>query len=218
MGIPTALVLKLISRSPTPNFVESGTFYGGTTYWAAKHFKRVVTIEINPELSNRVSSKPDCPSNIEFHVGSSPDILPAIAPTLQGPTVFWLDAHYCGTGTGDTSDECPILAELNAISQVKDAYIFIDDARYFLGPPPPPHDPGHWVGIDTIFRTLAMHHPNHATTIHDDVIICVPNRVKDVLDADWLEQYDTRYVFKPQPLSSRLRAWGGKVLRRLHLR
>jgi len=64
MGVPQELVLCLMKEMSIPVFVETGTFRGGTTFWAANHFEKVVTIEINPESSRAVASRPDRPQNI----------------------------------------------------------------------------------------------------------------------------------------------------------
>lgn len=196
MGVPQGLVLRFLAARSIPNFVETGTFRGGTTLWAAKHFKKVVTLEINPEFSRAVASRPDCPKNIEFMVGDSAKLMPQVVERLEGSAVFWLDGHYCGPGTGDASAECPIMEELAALTKAIEPIILIDDARCFLGPPPPPHDPRHWVSIDDIYRFLIENFPDHTTTVHDDVIISVPKGLKPQLDADWLSHFEERFLPK----------------------
>ncbi len=196
MGVPQGLVLRFLSAQSIPNFVETGTFRGGTTLWAAQHFKTVITLEINPEFSRAVSSRPDCPKNIEFLIGNSANLMTQVIDRLEGSAVFWLDGHYCGPGTGDASAECPIMEELAAITKATDPIILIDDARCFLGPPPPPHDPRHWVCIDDIYRFIIENFPNHITTVHDDVIISIPKCLKQQLDADWLSHFDERFLPK----------------------
>jgi hypothetical protein len=205
MGIPEQLLLKLVALDPHPVFVETGTFQGGTTFWAAKHFNKVVTIEVKPEFSRAVAEKPDCPKNIQFLVGSSAQLLPTVIPELAEPAVYWLDGHYCGPGTGGESAECPIIDELRALITAKRPIILIDDARCFLGPPPPPHDPTQWPSIDEIWRFLLREFPEHVTTIVDDVIISVPKDLKSVLDQEWIEQFATRFPQPPATSASRLR-------------
>jgi hypothetical protein len=213
MGIPRTLVLKMLAKESIPNFVETGTFQGGTTLWAAQHFNKVITIEINPEFSRAVAARPDCPKNIEFLVGDSAHLMSAVAAKLSGPTLFWLDGHYCGLGTGNPAAECPIMEELRALVGTLDPVVMIDDARCFLGPPPPPHEPSHWVSIDDLYRFFIEHFPNHTSTVFDDVIITVPKRYKPILDGDWLEHFDQR--FGPPPPVKRSLIWRiiGKFLR-----
>ncbi len=193
MGVPKDLVIKLLMVQPTPNFVETGTFKGDTTFWAAKHFHKVITIELNSELSRQVSQRLDCPRNIEFLIGDSSELMSRVVDQLEGSAVFWLDGHYSGPGTAGVSNECPILAELKALRSAINPIILIDDARCFLGPPPPPHNPEHWVSIDRLFAYIFSLFPEHTTTIHDDVIISVPNKLKQILDADWMDHFNERF-------------------------
>jgi hypothetical protein len=215
MGVPKSLVLRLLGARAIPNFVETGTFRGGTTLWAAKHFQNVVTIEINPELSREVAARPDCAANIQFLVGDSATLMAEVVAGLCGSAVFWLDGHYCGPGTGDPSAECPVMGELEALRAATDPIIMIDDARCFLGPPLPPHNRADWVSIDDLYRFFIQHFPWHTTTLVDDVIVSVPRDLKPVLDQDWLEHFERRYPSKrpsKPSLASRLLK---KVLRPL---
>jgi hypothetical protein len=194
-SIPKELVKRIVKQIPFENFVETGTFQGGSSFWAAGHFKKVYTIEIDPAMSKSTASKPDCPKNIEFLVGNSKDILPKLAAgQLTGRSFFWLDGHWCGGLK--TGEECPLMDELKAIAKMKDSVIFIDDARCFLGPPQEPHDPKHWPRIDEIFGLIKELFPNNFTTIQDDVIMSVPPDVAKIINDDWKEKYDTRFAME----------------------
>jgi hypothetical protein len=190
-SIPKDLVTRITKEIKFDNFVETGTYQGGTCFWAANHFKKVFTIEIDPIQSRSTASKPDCPGNIEFLVGNSKDILPQLAQKLIGRSFFWLDGHWCGGGGKD--EECPLMQELEAIRNLRDPVIFIDDARCFLGPLPEPHDAAHWPGIDEIFYKLHEYFPDHFNTIQDDVIMSVPRDVAKIINADWKEKYYARF-------------------------
>lgn len=196
-SIPKELVKKIVAAAKFDNFVETGTFQGGSCFWAAGYFKNVYTIEIDPETSRNTAAKPECPKNIEFLVGNSKDVLPKLVKErLRGRSFFWLDGHWCGGGGKD--EECPLMEELEAIKDLKDAVIFIDDARCFLGPPPEPHNATHWPGIDTIFAKLKEYYPDNYTTIQDDVIMSAPPDVTAIINADWRENYDKRFN-QPEP-------------------
>ncbi len=217
MGAPKELILKLLERLPADCFVETGTFMGGTTEWAASHFQKVITIEVNPEISRTTSRRLAHLINIEFVIGNSAEVLPTIAKRLAGATVFWLDGHYCGPGTGADIDECPIVAEVEALKSCVNPIILIDDARCFLGPPPPPHKSEHWIGIDDLFNLLWKNFPNHVTTILDDVVVCVPKMLKPVLDEDWHSNFAERYPFSSTQsgVFPRLTNFARRVLARL---
>lgn len=201
-SIPKDLVIKIQDKIHFDNFIETGTWQGGTCFWAAKYFSNIYTIEISAEISNTTSIKPECPENIKFFVGDSGIVLPELIPLLNGRNFFWLDGHWCGDISGGKENPCPLLTELESISKLKDSVIFIDDARCFLGPLPPPNNPEKWPLIDEIFLVLKNFFPNSFTTIIDDVIICVPMDVKEIVFEYWTETYAIRYTKNsPPPLN-----------------
>lgn len=194
-GIPEKIVTDILKASGIKSFVETGTSFGNTALWASSHFKNVYTMEIDEEIYRTASERKDAKNktNIKFLKGNCVDLLPGILNKLEDNTMFWLDGHYSGFATSGIDNECPVLDEIKIISTCKEATILIDDARCFLGPPPPPHNPAHWPGIAQIFDCLKQYFPTHYTTIVDDVIICVPHNLKIVIDKDWLTNIYTRY-------------------------
>jgi hypothetical protein len=191
-SIPKGLVNELIENASFDNFIETGTFRGETSFWAANYFDKVYTIEISPEISKETSSRSDTPTNIEFLIGNSKDLLKPLVSRIKGRCFFWLDGHWC-SGAGGKDEECPLFYELEAISALKDAVIFIDDARCFLGPLPPPHDYKHWPVIDDVIIKLKTCFPESFVTIIDDVIICVPNSLREIIYNYWMNTFDNRY-------------------------
>ena len=191
-SIPKDIVDCIIKSQRFDNFVETGTYKGVTAFWAASVFKKVYTIEISPEISRETASQPGRPQNIEFLVGNSKDVLKEVMPRINGRSFFWLDGHWC-SGAGGKDEECPLMAELEAISGKQDSVIFIDDARCFLGPLPPPHNASDWPLIDEIIVKVKQLFPAMSVTIIDDVIICVPGDVKPALDNYWMETFSKRY-------------------------
>jgi len=191
-SIPQKLVNAFITNLKIPNFVETGTYKGNSAIWSAAYFDKVFTIEISPELHKYASERPDAKPNIEFVLGSSETELPGLVNKLNGPTLFWLDGHWCMNAGGE-DDECPLIAELTAISKLQDSIILIDDARCFLGPLPKPHRAEDWPRIDEIFSLIKEKFPNHTTTIIDDVIVSVPSEAKEVLDNCWQQTFNERF-------------------------
>jgi hypothetical protein len=196
-SMPREIVLKFREKGGIRNFVETGTFQGGTTFWAANHFDEVFTIEIDPAISKVTASRPDRPENIQFLIGNSKDVLPKVAEKLQGRSLFWLDGHWCNVTELGKDTECPLMDELKALEKLKDAVILIDDARAFLGPLPPPHDNTLWPRIDEIFLLLKKQFPDNLVTIADDVIYCLPPDLISVYDEDWISNYNKRFVPPP---------------------
>lgn len=205
-SIPKSLVLKFHHFKPFENFIETGTYLGGTTFWAAKHFPKVYTIEIDEQLSKAAASQSDCPENIEFLVGDSKTVLPSLLQgSVAGSCLFWLDGHWC-SGGGGKEQECPLLDELEAIQSKQDSLILIDDARCFLGPLPPPHEASHWPRIDEIFRKITELFPTHKFTILDDVIVILPLEYLPVFDAEWQSGFNQRFFPKVKSsLASRIK-------------
>jgi len=52
--------------------------------------------------------------------------------------------------------------------------VLTDDARFFLVPPPGPHEATYWPDISAICRLMAAHDCHRYVAVHDDVIIGVP--------------------------------------------
>lgn len=205
-GILKALALDLGQQTKFQAFVETGTFLGETAAWAGEWFAEVHTIEIDAELHQKAKERL-AGSPVHLHLGDSLQILGDLVPRLPAGTVFWLDAHYSGSGTGKGATECPVLKELALIAAVPQAVILIDDARCFLGPLPPPHDSAQWPGIDEIFHCLWGKFPGNTTTIRDDVIVSVPRDLKGVLDRHWRSP-DLPKPESPAKPRSAFRWWG----------
>lgn len=201
-SMPKEVVLQFKQKGNITNFVETGTFRGGTCFWAGAHFEKVYTIEIDPEISRSTAARPECPKNISFFVGNSKDVLPEVVTLLQGRSIFWLDGHWCNVTEIGKEMECPLIDEIKALKDLSDAVILIDDARAFLGPLPPPHNHADWPTVDEIFLLLKQQYPQHLVTIADDVIYAIPPDLIPVFNADWISQFERRFGHtKKGPLS-----------------
>lgn len=171
-GIPQAIALKLAQAAQCRVFVESGTFMGTTSAWAASHFDFVFTIERFEPLYLQHSERLKTLGNVEPLLGDSRRLLPTLAAGLhEFRALHWLDAHWSGDGTAGSQDECPLLDELNALASRTGDIILIDDARFFLCAPPKPHDPKAWPGIAQLIRALGE---QRHVQIVDDVIFVLP--------------------------------------------
>ena len=116
------------------SFIETGTFFGQMSVFAAKHFEIVHTIEsylpIYSYNHKRIQIK-----NIKKYYGKSVDHLESILEEEEDNCLFWLDGHWSGPGTGGKNEPCPVLEEINIIQKKKLSRfcILIDDARCFNG-------------------------------------------------------------------------------------
>ncbi len=155
MGVPEALVLFIRDNFDARVFIETGTFKGETSCWAASHFEKVITVELSVELYKEAVQKYRQLSNIEFRIGDSSQELPRILSQIDQPAVIWLDAHHCSTNTAGKGARAPILDELDAItSSSLDHFVLIDDARLFLAPPPDPHPLEEYPEITTLLEEI----------------------------------------------------------------
>lgn len=178
-GAPRDYVLALRDAFDIRCFVETGTYHGETAVWAAAQFDRVYTIELSEELYARSGALLDGMPNVTRLLGDTRTHLARLAPDLP-PSIVWLDAHWSGTGTAGAGDECPLLDELAALRPaLASLYVLIDDARMFLGPPHPLHDPTQWPTMEVITRALA-HDGDRYVGSFEDIIVSVPLAAREV--------------------------------------
>lgn len=191
-SIPKELVLKIIKSRNFDNFIETGTYKGGTVLWAAKHFAHAYTVEIDETLANDFKRQLSPDMNITALRGDSRAVLPDLLQKINGRSFCWLDGHWCA-GAGGQENECPLFDELKALSTANKPMILIDDARCFIGPMPPPHNYTHWPRIHEIFNFIDKHFPGYTTTIIDDVIFVVPPDVLPIIDDHWMSAFNDRF-------------------------
>jgi hypothetical protein len=179
-GPPRELIAKLGREFNIDNFVETGTFYGDTAYWASNEFENVNTIELSDELHDHVTEKHGEVKNIDFIKGKSQQELSKVVQEIDTSAIFWLDAHYSGEGTAGQGYECPVLEEIEAIGKLEEnSYILIDDARLFCSPPPKPHSAEEWPTIsDVILKIYESLSDEYYVTITEDVIVAVPSTAR----------------------------------------
>ena len=178
------LLLELKKHLPLQLFIESGTFRGESLALAQPLFERCVSIELSAEYFRAATDRfGDCPNVTLLHSDSGL-ALRQLRPTFSTQsTVFWLDAHWCAAeSSAGSMSQCPLLDELLAIGQLRDdSIILIDDARYFLSPPPAPHEISSWPDLDQIIRTLQQLSPAHSLVCYNDILAYVPRRIYPAL-------------------------------------
>ena len=122
-------------------FVETGTYLGETVeamIAEPRIVDQVYTVEISPGLYERAHWKfidPGSPARdrrVVANLYDSAAFLRDLVPTLEGPALFWLDAHAGSADSGGTFENCPLRAELQAIFQCPMTWphvVLVDDAR-----------------------------------------------------------------------------------------
>ena len=116
-------------------FVETGTYLGLTTEYAAKFSNSVISLEPDEPLYKKAKELFADFQNIEIINGASEDIFPKIIPMLSGDVTFWLDGHYSGGVTYKSTSDTPIVLELSEIEKNLKKFgrlsIMVDDFRCF---------------------------------------------------------------------------------------
>lgn len=186
MGPPEALILALRDRMGLGDFVETGTFRGDTAAWAGGHFRRVVTIELSPDYHAAAVARFRDRKGIEALQGDSTTRIREVVATLDGPALFWLDAHWSGLDTAGREAECPLLAEVATINASPRGHVvMVDDARLFCAPPPRPHRAEQWPDLATTMTALTAGGRRHVVLV-EDVFVAVPGEQRAFLDG-WLQ-------------------------------
>jgi len=181
--LPLKLSEELRDRLALKRAIETGTYRGRGTRLLASVFPKVVTIEVAPVLAAAAKASLKDVPGVEAREGSSRDVLPSLIQSAM-PTLYWLDGHWSGGPTGGEDDECPVLAEIEAISAGHpDDCILIDDARLFLAPPPPPHRPEQWPTFAEIKQAIALSRPDHVVLAAHDILVAVPTTAHDLVTA-----------------------------------
>jgi hypothetical protein len=118
--------------------VETGTYFGDTIDSLQRDFEKIISIELSQSLFEQAKARFSHVPHVNLFCGDSGQILKSVLPTLDKPTLFWLDAHYSGgvlrggfSARGDV--DTPIIAELGHIlsSSPNKHVIVIDDAHLF---------------------------------------------------------------------------------------
>ena len=165
-------LLTLADIFDANTLVESGTFYGLMIDACLGGFNEIHSIEIYRPLANDAKRRFAPFSHVHIYEGDSGDVLSEILPRLNGRTLFWLDGHYSGEGTGRGIDDSPISRELAAIlkhrSKPNEDVILIDDGRCFNGEEGYP-------AISDFLRQLTLDF-GVTPLVADDAIILLPAR------------------------------------------
>lgn len=127
------LVKQSAKRNGIQNLIETGTFKGEMVEAQRENFRTIVTIELQESLCEAAKKRFEQFSHIHVLHGDSSRMLPEAMRMIEGPTVFWLDAHYSKGTTARGVSETPILNELSLIAKrgQDGDVILIDDARHF---------------------------------------------------------------------------------------
>jgi len=124
-------------------FFETGTSEGDTVQTAIEcGFRKIYSVELDQSVFDKVRRRFIASDRVSLMRGSSVEALATMIPSLDLPTIFFLDAH-----PDVDQGVSPVLEELDEISKVQvDFLIFIDDMNYM--------GMGMWTSRESIFSRL----------------------------------------------------------------
>jgi hypothetical protein len=129
-GKKAAMVRDKGREAQLSTLVETGTYRGRTVDACLGHFERIYTIELEPALADTARRRFAGEPSVTIIQGDSCEELVRLVGTLQGPVLFWLDAHYSAGVTAKGLHDPPLEWELRAIlSRDERDLVLIDDAR-----------------------------------------------------------------------------------------
>lgn len=116
-------------------FVETGTALGVTTEYMAGEFDFVVSIEHDEDLYWSAFQRLHLLSNVRLINGDSAEYLEKVDYLAPSRSTFFLDAHSVDNPdvVFAPSGKTPVKEELEAILNVKQHVVLVDDARLFDG-------------------------------------------------------------------------------------
>jgi hypothetical protein len=148
-------------------FVETGTFTGEMVEAMRPHFRRIISIEMAPEIHRQAVRRFAGDPQVELLLGDSAIVLPRVLEQIRHPALFWLDGHFMGVNTARGNEDSPVRAELTALlgHPVRDHLVLIDDARLFTGAAGYPT-------IEELRGWIARERPGSDVQVVDDIIRC----------------------------------------------
>ena len=195
-SIDPQLIRYLKQLLPLSIFVETGTFEGESVAKARPFFEKLYTVELSDEYYAKAAERFKGCSDIYVHHGDSVQFLQKLRPELKDKSViYWLDAHWCiADGTAGHKSQCPLLHELEAIDNLNSqSIVLVDDARYFLCPPPVPHEISQWPNFDALVNKFRSLSSTHELIVINDTIIFFPSYIRENIrkyayehSIDWL--------------------------------
>jgi len=133
--VKEAVVREYARRYRLRTLVETGTYLGDMVAAVRGDLDVIHTIELDQALYERAKHRFAGDPRVHVHQGDSGKLLAQIVGQLEGPALFWLDAHHSGGVTALGESETPILEELEHVLAAADKrhVVLIDDARDFTG-------------------------------------------------------------------------------------
>ncbi|MCB0413002.1 MAG: hypothetical protein KDD50_01630 [Bdellovibrionales bacterium] len=174
------------------HFFETGSFKGEGIKHARKFdFEKIWSSEIMDEYVQLCQDRFAEDSRVKIYKGTSADIITNEVSKLDGPTLFWLDAHFPGADGGlreydeekDFHLKFPLQREIELIAKVrlgqKDVFIIddlwiYDESEFQSGYLPEYITPPKDRSIDFIIENFGNTHHIIRCYDHEGYIILIP--------------------------------------------
>lgn len=113
-------------------FIETGTLNGDTIFSLEPYFDKLYTVEFSEKYYNNTKNKYNG-NKINFILGDSSIVFENLLPNITDKCIFFLDGHWSGGDTGQSTKDCPLDEEITHINNLftNDAIIIVDDFRLF---------------------------------------------------------------------------------------
>lgn len=196
-GIPIDLANALVEAGGLTGAIETGTYLGSSASVLRDIVPQVWTVGLRDDIYRKAVERVGGRGGITLFLGHSPSVLADLVNKIEGPVLFWLDAHGGTFGGNDMPagfKQCPVMDELRVISSypyADESCILIDDARAFFGPMRQ-HNPDKWPTFLEIADFLRTGDDRYVTVL-DDVIIAVPSALRSTVDGWWLQKLEERH-------------------------
>lgn len=214
-GIPAGMARTLVDNLGLVGAVETGTNQGNTARLLSTMVPRVWTIELSEVLAREAKERHRDAQGITFLVGDSAKLMAQAVDALDGPTLFWLDAHYlAGDDSAGFEAQCPLIEEIDVIDRSPAAArsaLLIDDAEIFLGGPPPGYRRSDFPTLVEIIAALRAHHDRYVTIL-EDVIVAIPQEGQAPLERYWQDELARRERERLNSVAGRVKQGARAVL------
>jgi hypothetical protein len=128
-------LLRLFKERNHELFVESGTFLGGTVEYFLPHARRIISVEIEPDLYEAARGHFERSPSVELVLGDALEEIPRVLAAVSEPPFVYLDGHFTGgvnKEPGRFVEPAPgILEKLGELGLPAGTSIVVDDLRLF---------------------------------------------------------------------------------------
>lgn len=144
--------------------VETGTYLGAMVVDTRHVFDKIYSIELDPRLNAHARRLFASDPGVDLRLGDSALLLPELLRELDGPALFWLDAHDSGGLTARGRLETPVREELKLIlTAAVDPVVLVDDAHLFTGR-------NDYPTLDEVAATASKLRPGFVLQVGDNIV------------------------------------------------